>query len=401
MRASIRSGAAACKRWRRIRPSSRSRLSPTRFSTAPPAATSCSIQFAGSGTIILAAEKVGRIARGIEFEPRYVDVAIKRWQDMTKLEAVLVDDGRTFAEVAEERVGAWRRRSVPSAERQPRLCRRVRRPPRSTQFKPGDSGNPKGRPKGSRPVGALLQEIIQQKIAVTENGKTRRLPVLEIMLRRLANEAMRGEQRSVKFLLTLLEHYGDSSQTTLQLGEMLAEDAEILAEYLDETSVAESSAFNRRKGRRAMNANTRIVQALLRHDLRAFVHKVFVALTLGQTYVRSWHIDAIIYQLERIRRGEIRRLIINMPPRSLKSITASVAFPAFLLGHDPTKRIICVSYSGDLAKKHSNDFRAVLESAWYRDIFPDTRIGLYKNTETEIELTSSAAFAWRPRSAAR
>jgi predicted phage terminase large subunit-like protein len=137
-----------------------------------------------------------------------------------------------------------------------------------------------------------------------------------------------------------------------------------------------------------MKANTRIVQALLRHDLRAFVHKVFVALTLGQTYVRSWHIDAIIYQLERIRRGEIRRLIINMPPRSLKSITASVAFPAFLLGHDPTKRIICVSYSGDLAKKHSNDFRAVLESAWYREIFPDTRIGLYKNTETEIELTA-------------
>src|SRR5262249_21896189 len=119
-----------------------------------------------------------------------------------------------------------------------------------------------------------------------------------------------------------------------------------------------------------------------------FVHKVFVALSLGQTYVRSWHIDAIAYQLERIRRGEIRRLIINMPPRSLKSITTSVAFPAFLLGHDPTRRIICVSYSGDLAKKHSNDFRAVLESSWYRNIFPDTRIGLHKNTETEIELTA-------------
>lgn len=137
-----------------------------------------------------------------------------------------------------------------------------------------------------------------------------------------------------------------------------------------------------------MNTNMRIVQALLRHDLRAFVHKVFGTLTLGQIYVRSWHIDAIIYQLERIRRGEIRRLIINMPPRSLKSITASVAFPAFLLGHDPTRRVICVSYSGDLAKKHSNDFRAIVESGWYREIFPDTRIGLYKNTETEIELTA-------------
>jgi predicted phage terminase large subunit-like protein len=77
-----------------------------------------------------------------------------------------------------------------------------------------------------------------------------------------------------------------------------------------------------------------------------------------------------------------------MPPRSLKSITASVAFPAYVLGHDPSKRIICVSYSGDLAKKHSNDFRALLDSPFYRSLFPRTRIGPFKNSETEIELTA-------------
>jgi DNA modification methylase len=59
--------------------------------------------FAGSGTIVLAAEKIGRVARGIEYEPGYIDVAIKRWQDITKLDAMLVDDGRSFAEIAEER----------------------------------------------------------------------------------------------------------------------------------------------------------------------------------------------------------------------------------------------------------------------------------------------------------
>jgi len=128
---------------------------------------------------------------------------------------------------------------MPRRKSDPAYAVGYKRPPKSTQFKPGVSGNPKGKPKGSRPVGALLQEIIRQKIAVTENGKTRRLPVLEIMLRRLANEAMRGDQRSIKFLLALLEHYGESSQTTLQLSEMIAEDAEILAEYLDETTVAE------------------------------------------------------------------------------------------------------------------------------------------------------------------
>jgi hypothetical protein len=86
--------------------------------------------------------------------------------------------------------------------------------------------------------------------------------------------------------------------------------------------------------------------------------------------------------------GEVRRLIVNMSPRSLKWIMTSVALPAFVFGHDPSRRIICVSYSGDLAKKHSNDFRAVLESLWYGRTFPTTRIGPHKNTETEIELTA-------------
>lgn len=137
-----------------------------------------------------------------------------------------------------------------------------------------------------------------------------------------------------------------------------------------------------------MASDARLLEAVVRNDFRAFVHKVFTTLAPGQTYVRSWHVEAIAWQLERVRRGELRRLIINMPPRSLKSITASVAFPAFVLGHDPSQRVICISYSGDLAKKHSNDFRAVLESPWYRSTFPNARIGRYKNTETEIELTA-------------
>ena len=137
----------------------------------------------------------------------------------------------------------------------------------------------------------------------------------------------------------------------------------------------------------AMASEARRFRALLRTNLNAFVHKVFCTLALGQAFVRSWHLQAIAYELERLRRGEITRLIINMPPRSLKSVTASVAFPAFVLGHDPTRRIICVSYSGDLATKHANDFRAVAEARWYRQLFPGMRIG-QKDSEGEIELTA-------------
>jgi DNA modification methylase len=60
-------------------------------------------QFVGSGTTILAAEKVARVAVGIEYEPRYVDVAILRWQRMTKLEAILVGEGRSFGDIASAR----------------------------------------------------------------------------------------------------------------------------------------------------------------------------------------------------------------------------------------------------------------------------------------------------------
>lgn len=107
-----------------------------------------------------------------------------------------------------------------------------RRPPKVSQFTSGKSGNPRGRPKGSRSVGAVLQDIIQQKIAVTEKGKTRRIPVLEVMLRRLANDAMRSDAKAMKLLLSLIDRYGEATETTIHLSEMLAEDRDILARYL-------------------------------------------------------------------------------------------------------------------------------------------------------------------------
>jgi predicted phage terminase large subunit-like protein len=134
--------------------------------------------------------------------------------------------------------------------------------------------------------------------------------------------------------------------------------------------------------------NERMVRdALLRSDFRYFLQKAFATLSPGQRFYMEWHLEAIAHALERVRRGEITRLIINMPPRSLKSTTASAAFPAWLLGHEPEKRIICVSYASDLARKMSNDFRAIMQSPWYQRIFPATRISPHKDTESEMETT--------------
>src|SRR5439155_13362423 len=80
------------------------------------------------------------------------------------------------------------------------------------------------------------------------------------------------------------------------------------------------------------------------------------------------------YQLMACLEGRCRRLILTLPPRGLKSLFCSVALPAFALGRDPTQRVICCSYAQDLSAKHARDCRSVMESPWYREVFPRTRI---------------------------
>jgi predicted phage terminase large subunit-like protein len=130
-----------------------------------------------------------------------------------------------------------------------------------------------------------------------------------------------------------------------------------------------------------------LADELLRREFVAFIRRTFETVVPGEELHLNWHIRAMAHVLERVRRGKIKRLIITVPPRHLKSITASVAFPAFVLGHDPTKKFVCLSYSGHLAVKHAADFRAVVNAPWYRRIFPAMRISSEKNTEFETVTT--------------
>lgn len=126
---------------------------------------------------------------------------------------------------------------------------------------------------------------------------------------------------------------------------------------------------------------------LLRHDLGAFIAQCFHTVSPHQPYRHNWHIDLIADYLEAVARGEISRLIINMPPRSLKSICVSVAWPAWLLAHNPTMRIMAASYSQQLATKHSLDCRLVMQSAWYRQLFPDTQLASDQNEKHKFATT--------------
>lgn len=129
------------------------------------------------------------------------------------------------------------------------------------------------------------------------------------------------------------------------------------------------------------------LDALLRQDLESFIAKCFSWVAPAQTFERNWHLKALAWYLEQCRKGNIKRLIITLPPRNLKSVSASVAFPAFVLGHDPTKRVVCVSYAAELSAKLARDCRSIMGSAWYRRVFPGTRLSREKNAELDFMTT--------------
>src|ERR1700687_3186991 len=103
-----------------------------------------------------------------------------------------------------------------------------------------------------------------------------------------------------------------------------------------------------------MTIERNLADAIYRTDFGAFVYRAFEALNPGQRLIPNGHIDAVCYQVEQMVKGKARkRLVLNLPPRTLKSFILSVALPAWLLGRNPATGIICASYNIELATKFS------------------------------------------------
>jgi hypothetical protein len=112
-----------------------------------------------------------------------------------------------------------------------------------------------------------------------------------------------------------------------------------------------------------MKIDRNLADAVYRTDFGAFTYAAYKALNPGQRLIPNWHIETICHQLQQMVSGEARpRLVLNQPPRTLKSFIVSVSFPSWLLGRDPSCRIICASYSDELTTKFSRDCRALLDT---------------------------------------
>ena len=138
----------------------------------------------------------------------------------------------------------------------------------------------------------------------------------------------------------------------------------------------------------AARDEARLLEAILRQDLASFTAKVFHTVAPTTPYLDNWHVQLICEYLAACSRGEITRLIINLPPRSLKSICVSVAWPAWLMGHRPSRRVMAASYSRELSIRHALDFRLVTASPWYRRLFPGFAPASDQNEKHKLQTTA-------------
>jgi predicted phage terminase large subunit-like protein len=125
---------------------------------------------------------------------------------------------------------------------------------------------------------------------------------------------------------------------------------------------------------------------ILRSDLYAFTHRSFIPLNPNARFLPHPYIELLATALDNVHRGKNLRLIVNLPPRSLKSHLASIVLPAWILGHNPSTQIICVSYAQDFAERLARECRSLMLMPFYQALFP-TRLSPQKQATAEFETT--------------
>ena len=137
----------------------------------------------------------------------------------------------------------------------------------------------------------------------------------------------------------------------------------------------------------AVAARVLLDRRIERNSYAAFFKKAFGIIEPGSPLLWNWHIDLLAEYLEAVYHNEIKDLIINIPPRTLKSNIVTVGFPAWLLGKDPSEQIIRASYANKLAIRHNVSTRTIVESAYFRSVFPDTILSKDQNEKSMFQTT--------------
>ena len=129
-----------------------------------------------------------------------------------------------------------------------------------------------------------------------------------------------------------------------------------------------------------------MVADIYRKDLNAFTHRSFLELNPQAEFHYNWHHDPIADALLEVYLGLCPRLILNVPPRHLKSFAASVAFPAWVLGHRPWAQLLSVTYGQELSDALARNSRRLMTSPFYESLF-DTRLARGREAVSDFETT--------------
>ena len=114
------------------------------------------------------------------------------------------------------------------------------RPPKATQFKPGQSGNPKGRKRKPKSVPAQTQDIMQKKINITEGGRTKRLTFQEVILLRIANNAAKGDLKAASLVFSLINSEAAAQSDTIDETKLSAEDQALFEQMMAELTTLDA-----------------------------------------------------------------------------------------------------------------------------------------------------------------
>jgi len=107
------------------------------------------------------------------------------------------------------------------------------KPPEATQFKKGQSGNPNGRPKGTRNLKTDVVAVLKKPVPISEGGRKRHISTQEAALMRLRDKALKGDARALDRLLALAATYNNEELQELTTERLDTEDEAILADFLN------------------------------------------------------------------------------------------------------------------------------------------------------------------------
>lgn len=146
------------------------------------------------------------------------------------------------------------------------------------------------------------------------------------------------------------------------------------------------SAVAERRRIRSRTTLDAVRAELAERSLARFVREAWPVVEPAATYQHNWHIDAMCEHLEAVTDFEIPKLVINVPPRHMKSLTVSVFWPAWVWLQAPWRRFLYSSYAEKLSIRDSVKTRRVIQSSWYQARWGDRfSLASDQNVKTKFE----------------